>query len=198
MALTSAVILLGLGLTACGNKSNSSNSKTDGITNSQNQQSMQTRVIKEKFAKIKLGDAAKKGEGGDTDAKVTEMLGKGKSTPSRKIAGNKTTALSWNEGKIHITVYFIKHHAVSKYMMRGLVHTNKLTLKAYKAVEKGSSYNDLVKKFGEPCDVNQLLSRGTLVTFAGYYANVPGKTGANATFIFNDDQLVTKAQTDLK
>lgn len=206
VALVSAVALMGIGLTACSSNSNSSSSSSKTSQSSKSKKPEQNKVIsqnkelRDKFDKIKVGDLMSKGQGGNTEKEVTALLGSPNSTTSSKTEGIKTSGATWNKGKVSVTVAYVDKHAISK-MITGFKWTGrpaKLDKKAFNAIADGSTYESVVKKYGEPDGLDESLIMGSRKTTASWITGVKGDTGANAVLTFTNNKLTDKTQTDLK
>ena len=73
-----------------------------------------------------------------------------------------------------------------------------MDLKAFNKVKDDSTYDALVKSFGEPDGLNESVTMGQTNVTAIYMTGIKGKDGATATFVFDNNKLTSKAQTDLK
>lgn len=201
--LGATALVASLGLTGCSNSSNSnSSSKSSKVSKKSNDNKIifQDKELRSKFDQIKVGEIMNQGNGGSTETEVKKLLGSPTSTSSSKTNGIKTSSHVWNKGKVQITVAFVDHNAISK-MITGFKwngRPDKLDLKAYNHVKDGSSYDSLVKKFGEPDGLDESLIMGTRTVMATYITGVKGDAGASAVFSFSNNKLTNKTQTDLK
>lgn len=205
VALISAVVAAGLSLSACSSSNNESSSAKSTQTSKKKSSSAdkiisQNKELRSKFDKIKVGDLMSKGQGGATEKEVTALLGSPSSTTSSKTDGIKTSGASWNKGKVSITVAYVDKHAISK-MITGFKWTGrpaKLDKKAFDSIADGSTYESVIKKYGEPDGLDESLIMGKKTVSATWLTGVKGDTGANAVFTFTNNKLTDKAQTDLK
>lgn len=205
VALISAVVVAGLSLSACSSSNNESSSAKSTQTSKKKSGSAdkiisQNKELRSKFDQIKVGDLMSKGQGGDTEKQVKALLGSPNSTTSSKTEGIKTSGATWNKGKVSITVAYVDKHAISK-MITGFKWTGrpaKLDKKAFNAIADGSTYESVVKKYGEPDGLDESLIMGSRKTTASWITGVKGDTGANAVLTFTNNKLTDKTQTDLK
>lgn len=205
VALISAVVVAGLSLSACSSSNNESSSAKSTQTSKKKSGSAdkiisQNKELRSKFDQIKVGDLMSKGKGGDTEKQVKALLGSPNSTTSSKTEGIKTSGATWNKDKVSITVAYVDKHAISK-MITGFKWTgrpSKLDKKAFNAIANGSTYESVVKKYGEPDGLDESLVMGSRKTTASWITGVKGDTGANAVLTFTNNKLTDKTQTDLK
>ena len=199
VALTSAVTLLGIGLTACSNSTNSSShpSAKTSETHTNDKRVSQDKEFRNKFDKIKVGDLMNKGEGGSTVAQVKSLLGTPTSSSSTKTNGIKTKSLVWIKGGSTITVATVDNNTVSKQItgFKFASRPEKLTLKAFDSIKDGSSYESVIQKYGEPDGLDESLIMGSKHTIATW---VTGVKGDGAVLDFTNNKLTTKTQTNLK
>lgn len=205
VALTSAVVIAGLSLSACSSSNNESSSAKSTQTSKKKSSSAdkiisQNKELRSKFDQIKVGDLMSKGKGGDTEKQVKALLGSPNSTTSSKTEGIKTSGATWNKGKVSITVAYVDKHAISK-MITGFKWTGrpaKLDKKAFDSIADGSTYESVIKKYGEPDGLDESLIMGKKTVAATWITGVKGDTGANAVLTFTNNELTDKTQTDLK
>lgn len=205
VALTSVVVIAGLSLSACSSSNNeSSSAKSTQISKKKSSSTdkiiSQNKELRSKFNQIKVGDLMSKGKGGDTEKQVKALLGSPNSTTSSKTEGIKTSGATWNKGKVSITVAYVDKHAISK-MITGFKWTGrpaKLDKKAFDAIADGSTYESVIKKYGEPDGLDESLIMGKKTVSATWLTGVKGDTGANAVLTFTNNKLTDKTQTDLK
>lgn len=205
VALISAVVIAGLSLSACSSSNNENSSAKSTQTSKKKSSSVdkiisQNKELRSKFDQIKVGDLMSKGKGGDTEKQVKALLGSPNSTTSSKTEGIKTSGASWTKGKVTITVAYVDKHAISK-MITGFKWTGrpaKLDKKAFDAIADGSTYESVIKKYGEPDGLDASLIMGKKTVSATWLTGVKGDTGANAVLTFTNNKLTDKTQTDLK
>lgn len=191
-----------LTLTACSNNSNSDSAKTSkSSSSSDNTKTIsQNKEVRADFDKIKVGELMNNGKGGSTESEVKKILGYPSTTTSSKTDGVKTTGFVWNKGDVQVTVSFTNKNAISKSIsgFKWSGRPEKLDLKSFNAVKEGSSYKDIVNKFGEPDGLDESMIMGTRTIIISYLTGVKGNSGANASFTFANNKLTDKAQTNLK
>ena len=205
VALIGAVALASLSLAACSSSNNENSSAKTTQTSKEKSNSVdktisQNKELRSKFDKIKVGDLMSKGQGGVTEKEVTALLGRPNSTTSSNIDGIKTSGATWNKGEVSITVSYVDKHAISK-MITGFKWTGrpaKLDKKAFDAIADGSTYESVIKKYGEPDGLDESLIMGKKTVSATWLTGVKGDTGANAVLTFTNNKLTDKTQTDLK
>ena len=205
VVLVSAVVIAGLSLSACSSSNNENSSAKSTQTSKKKSSSVdkiisQNKELRSKFDQIKVGDLMSKGKGGDTEKQVKALLGSPNSTTSSKTEGIKTSGASWTKGKVTITVAYVDKHAISK-MITGFKWTGrpaKLDKKSFDSIADGSTYESVIKKYGEPDGLDESLIMGKKTVSATWLTGVKGDTGANAVLTFTNNKLTDKTQTDLK
>lgn len=205
VALISAVVIAGLSLSACSSSNNENSSAKSTQTSKKKSSSVdkiisQNKELRSKFDQIKVGDLMSNGKGGDTEKQVKALLGSPNSTTSSKTEGIKTSGTSWAKGKVTITVAYVNKRAISK-MITGFKWTGrpaKLDKKSFDSIADGSTYESVVKKYGEPDGLYESLIMGKKTVSATWLTGVKGDTGANAVLTFTNNKLTDKTQTDLK
>lgn len=205
VALISAVVIAGLSLSACSSSNNENSSAKSTQTSKRKSSSVdkiisQNKELRSKFDQIKVGDLMSKGKGGNTEKQVKALLGSPNSTTSSKTEGIKTSGASWTKGKVTITVAYVDKHAISK-MITGFKWTGrpaKLDKKSFDSIADGSTYESVIKKYGEPDGLDESLIMGKKTVSATWLTGVKGDTGANAVLTFTNNKLTDKTQTDLK
>lgn len=205
VVLISAVVIAGLSLSACSSSNNENGSAKSTQTSKKKSSSVdkiisQNKELRSKFDQIKVGDLMSKGKGGDTEKQVKALLGSPNSTTSSKTEGIKTSGTSWTKGKVTITVAYVNKRAISK-MITGFKWTGrpaKLDKKSFDSIADGSTYESVVKKYGEPDGLDESLIMGKKTVSATWLTGVKGDTGANAVLTFTNNKLTDKTQTDLK
>lgn len=207
VALISAIAIAGIGLSACSSNSakNGNSVKTTQTSkkknNDQEKVISQNKELRAKFDQIKVGDLMKKGQGGSTEKQVEKLLGEPNSTDSSKTDGIKTSGATWNKENVSITVAYTDHNAVSK-LITGFKWNHrpeKLTLKEFKAIKDGSSYESVVKKYGDPDGLDESLIMGQKTISATWFTGIKAKNaGSNVILTFTNNKLTNKTQTDLK
>lgn len=198
-------------LTACGNSNSSSSSDTTNTTKiakpaKKEPKKVGTTISANKklrsgFDKVKVGDILQQGNGGSTYKQTVEFLGEPTTTTTVKSSGVKVKSTSWTKGGVTIDIGFVKNKAISK-TIAGFTFTDrgkKLDLKAFNSIKDGSSYDDLVSKYGEPDGLNVATVAGQTTTSITYFTGINAKdSNGDATFEFTNGKLTTKSQTNLK
>lgn len=207
MKFKKALSVVGVGLLAvsmAGCSSNSSESKSSGnetkTTHPKKKKTEQKNTFRKNYDKIKVGDVAQQGNGGTSIDEVTPLLGQPTSTSTTKVSGFKVKSYNWTKSDTSILVQFAHKRAITKTIsgFKWDRTSKKLDLKAFNKVKDDSSYESLVKSFGEPDGLNENVIMGQTNVTAVYMTGIKGKEGANATFVFDNNKLTSKAQTDLK
>lgn len=207
MKFKKALSVVGVGLLAvsmAGCSSNSSESKSSGnetkTTQPKKKKTEQKNTFRKNYDKIKVGDVAQQGNGGTSIDEVTALLGQPTSTSTTKVSGFKVKSYNWTKSDTSILVQFAHKKAITKTIsgFKWDRTSKKLDLKAFNKVKDDSSYESLVKSFGEPDGLNENVIMGQINVTAVYMTGIKGKEGANATFVFDNNKLTSKAQTDLK
>lgn len=207
MKFKKALSVVGVGLLAAsmvGCSSNSSESKSSGnetkTTQPKKKKTEQKNTFRKNYDKIKVGDVAQQGNGGTSIDEVTALLGQPTSTSTTKVSGFKVKSYNWTKSDTSILVQFSHKRAITKTIsgFKWDRTSKKLDLKAFNKVKDDSSYESLVKSFGEPDGLNENVIMGQTNVTAVYMTGIKGKEGANATFVFDNNKLTSKAQTDLK
>lgn len=207
MKFKKALSVVGVGLLAvsmAGCSSNSSESKSSGnetkTTQPKKKKTKQKNTFRKNYDKIKVGDVAQQGNGGTSIDGVTALLGQPTSTSTTKVSGFKVKSYNWTKSDTSILVQFAHKRAITKTIsgFKWDRTSKKLDLKAFNKVKDDSSYESLVKSFGEPDGLNENVIMGQTNVTAVYMTGIKGKEGANATFVFDNNKLTSKAQTDLK
>lgn len=207
MKFKKALSVVGVGLLAvsmAGCSSNSSESKSSGdetkTTQQKKKKTEQKNTFRKNYDKIKVGDVAQQGNGGTSIDEVTALLGQPTSTSTTKVSGFKVKSYNWTKSDTSILVQFSHKRAITKTIsgFKWDRTSKKLDLIAFNKVKDDSSYESLVKSFGEPDGLNENVIMGQTNVTAVYMTGIKGKEGANATFVFDNNKLTSKAQTDLK
>lgn len=207
MKFKKALSVVGVGLLAvsmAGCSSNSSESKSSGnetkTTHPKKKKTEQKNTFRKNYDKIKVGDVAQQENGGTSIDEVTTLLGQPTSTSTTKVSGFKVKSYNWTKSDTSILVQFAHKRAITKTIsgFKWDRTSKKLDLKAFNKVKDDSSYESLVKSFGEPDGLNENVIMGQTNVTAVYMTGIKGKEGANATFVFDNNKLTSKAQTDLK
>lgn len=185
-----------IGAIGGGSSSNTSENTSESKTSSSNKAVVQNNAYRKAFDNITVGDLMNNGDGGTALNDVEKVLGKPSSTSTTTIQGIETKSYIWNKGGTVITVQFSNDNTVSKHITGfQFSRTPKFTLDAYNSLEDGSSYDDVVSKYGEPDGLSEMIIGGNKEVTATW---VTGTKGGSLTLQFANDSLVSKAQTGLK
>lgn len=195
--------LLGLSLSACSSNSSSkgNSEKTTEQSKKKNETISQNKELREKFDQVKVGELSKHGEGGSTIQDVEKLLGKANTTDTTTVESYKTKSYIWNKGAVTVTVQFEPDKVVTKDItgFKWGKRDEKLDLAAFNSIQDGATYDDIVKKYGEPDSLNESLLLGTKTVTGLWYTGIKGKAdGAFASLTFENGALTSKTQTDLK
>jgi hypothetical protein len=79
-----------------------------------------------------------------------------------------------------------------------LTRKNKIDLAQFNEVANGTSYNDVINKFGEPDNYTETLIGGDKQTMVMYTSGVKGDLGANFNITFSNDAVSGKSQASMK
>uniref|UniRef100_UPI00374E632E DUF3862 domain-containing protein n=1 Tax=uncultured Scardovia sp. TaxID=655654 RepID=UPI00374E632E len=156
----------------------------------------QDEEFRKNFDSIKVGDLMKSGEGGSTESDVEKLLGKPFSSSTSDFQGVKTQINMWSKGSVSITVQFTDSKTVSK-NITGFKFSRqpKLDINAYNTISDGSSYNDVVAKYGEPDGLNEMLVSGQRTVTAYWFT---GAKSGSAVLTFTNGRLTSKSQSNLE
>lgn len=102
----------------------------------------------------------------------------------------------WSKGSVSITVQFTDSKTVSK-NITGFKFSRqpKLDINAYNTISDGSSYNDVVAKYGEPDGLNEMLVSGQRTVTAYWFT---GAKNGSAVLTFTNGRLTSKSQSNLE
>ena len=153
------------------------------------------------YNKIKLGDLAKSGQGGSSYKKIKKILGSSPSdTSSSETSGIKTELDSWDFDGIAIIVTFVNHHAVGSSLTGLRWKRAKPTFNKsnFKKVSTNLSSDDVLKKFGIPDEITQLLIFEKYQTKYTWFTGIKGSLGANVSIDFVNNSVSGKSQTGLR
>lgn len=183
-----------------GKKSDTNN--TDLVSDDRGDQiSKENATILRAYNKIKLGDLAKSGQGGSSYKKIKKILGSSPSdTSSSETSGIKTELDSWDFDGIAIIVTFVNHHAVGSSLTGLRWKRAKPTFNKsnFKKVSTNLSSDDVLKKFGIPDEITQLLIFGKYQTKYTWFTGITGSLGANVSIDFVNTNVSGKSQTGLE
>ncbi|MFC6315215.1 DUF3862 domain-containing protein [Lapidilactobacillus achengensis] len=178
--------------TTATNTKSSSSSKTDS-----------GKITRAQFDAVKIGDLMNKADGGQTTDEIKKTFGKPASTSSSTTEGVKTDILTWTnvEGGLgaNIIISFTDGKAFSKNLAGFKINRkNKISLADFESIANGTSYNDVIAKFGEPDSLDESLIGGTKKVIAMYMTGIKGDLGANFNITFDNDAVSGKSQSDMK
>lgn len=189
-----AIIVIG-GAIGSGSSSDTS-SVSESKSNSSDKITSQNTDFRKKFDTIVVGDLMSHGDGGTTLSDVEKSLGKPSTTSTQDVQGVQIKNYVWSKGDISITVEFNGDKAVSKGITGfKFSRASKFTLDAYNSLADGSTYEDVVSKYGEPDGVHEMIIGGNKTVTATW---VTGTKGGTITLSFTNDNLTSKAQSGLK
>ena len=156
----------------------------------------QDEEFRKNFDSIKVGDLMKSGDGGSTESDVEKLLGKPFSSSTSDFQGVKTQINMWSKSSVSITVQFTDSKTVSK-NITGFKFSRqpKLDINAYNTISDGSSYNDVVAKYGEPDGLDEMLVSGQRTVTAYWFT---GAKNGSAILTFTNGRLTSKSQSNLK
>ncbi len=161
------------------------------------------KITRNQFDAIKLGDLLNKGTNGATVDELKKQFGEPKSTSSSTEQGVKTDILTWTnvEGGLgaNIIVGFTDNHAFSKNITGfKFDRDKKISLADFNSLTDGTSYADVVSKFGEPDGYNETLIGDQKTVIADYMSGIKGDLGANFNVTFTNDKISGKSQSNME
>lgn len=176
---------------------------TNGTKSSSSNKSDNGKITRAQFDAVKIGDLMNKADGGQTTDEIKKTFGKPSSTSSSTIQGVKTDILTWTnvEGGLgaNIIISFTDGKAFSKNLAGFKINRkNKISLADFESIANGTSYNDVIAKFGEPDSLDESLIGGTKKVIAMYMTGIKGDLGANFNITFDNDAVSGKSQSDMK
>lgn len=201
------VIVIGVASSMGGNKdkeSKTTDNKTESSTTSSNKSSESSAKIKRSdFDAIKIGDLMQSADGGDTLDSLKQKFGEPNDASSSETNDVKTDIVTWDkvDNKIgsSMVISFTDGKAFSKDLTGfKLTRKNKIDLAQFNAITNGTSYNDVINKFGEPDNYTETLIAGEKQTMAMYTSGVKGDFGANFNVTFTNDVVSGKSQSSMK
>ena len=191
-----AIIVIGGAVGGGSDPDTSSASENNSSSSSSNKTSTQNATFRKAFDNITVGDLMNHGDGGTTLNDVEKVLGKPSTTSMQDVQGVQAKSCIWTKDGVTITVEFNGNQAVSK-GITGFKFSRapKFTLDAYNSLEDGSSYDDVVSKYGEPDGLNEMIVGGEKSVAATW---ITGTKGGTITLEFTNDSLVSKTQSGLE
>lgn len=191
-----AIIVIGGAVGGGSDPDTSSTSENNSSSSSNNKVITQNDAFRKAFDNIAVGDLMNHGDGGTTLDTVEKALGKPSATSTTTIQGIETKNYIWSKGGVSITVVFNGDQAVSKHITGfKFSRAPKFNLDAYNSLEDGSSYEDVVSKYGEPDGLSEMIIGGNKNVTATW---ATGTKGGTITLEFTNDSLVSKAQSSLE
>lgn len=191
-----AIIVIGGAIGGGSGSDTPSTSESKSSSSSNNKVIAQNNAFRKVFDNIAVGDLMSHGNGGTTLNDVEKALGKPSTTSTTTIQGIETKNYIWSKGGVAITVVFNGDQAVSKHITGfKFSRTSKFTLDAYNSLADGSTYEDVVSKYGEPDGLSEMIIGGNKNVTATW---ITGTKGGTITLEFTNDSLVSKAQSGLE
>ena len=178
-----AIIIIGA---VAGGGDDSSSDKSSRSSNAETSHKKDDRTIsknaelRKKFDAIVVGDLMSNGDGGTSLTDVEKSLGKPVSTSTTNLQNVK-----------------VKDDKTVSKDITGFKFTRspKLDLKAFDSIADGANYDDVVKQYGEPDNLNEMKISGETTLNATW---VTGTKGGTATLTFENGGMTSKTQVDLK
>ncbi|WP_261805656.1 DUF3862 domain-containing protein [Lapidilactobacillus luobeiensis] len=208
------IIVAGIGSALGGNKGDDetasdktetekSSSKSTESKASSSSKADSGKITRAQFDAVKVGDLFKEGEGGQTTEEIEKLFGKPSSTSSSTTENVKTDLLTWTnvEGGFgaNIVIGFTNNKVFSKDLTGFKVNRkNKITLADFESIANGTSYNDVISKFGEPDGLTESMINGDKNVVAMYLTGVKGSLGANFNITFDNDVVSGKSQSSME
>ena len=194
-----AIIIIGA---VAGGGDDSSSDKSSRSNNAETSHNKDDRTIsknaelRKKFDAIVVGDLMSNGDGGTSLTDVEKSLGKPVSTSTTNLQNVKVKDETWTKDGVTVTVQFNDDKTVSK-DITGFKFTRspELDLKAFDSIADGANYDDVIKQYGEPDNLNEMKISGETTLNATW---VTGTKGGTATLTFENGGMTSKTQVDLK
>lgn len=161
------------------------------------------KITRKQFDAIKIGDLMSQATDGATVDELKQQFGEPKSTSSSTTQGIKTDILTWTnvEGGFgaNVIVSFTDNHAFGKNITGFKFNRDKkISLDDFNSLADGTSYSDVVSKFGEPDGYNETLIGDQKTVITSYMSGVKGDLGANFNVTFTNDKVSGKSQSGMK
>lgn len=191
----SVIALLGIATSAC----SSSNKTNTPKKNTSTKVVSQDKNFRKKYDQIEVGELSNHGEGGFSVQQVEDLLGKPSASTESTLMNYKVKSETWTKGSVTITVEFESDKVVSKDItgFKWSGRPEKLNLSAYDNLQNGTSYDEIVKQYGEPDSLNESKMLGKETISAIWLTGVKGESGASVTLTFDNGQLTAKTQSNL-
>lgn len=193
LAILAILVIAG---TIGGGSDPDTSSASESKSSSNNKVITQNTEFRKAFDNIAVGDLMSHGDGGTALSDVEKSLGKPSTTSTQDVQGVQIKNYIWSKGGVSITVEFNGDQAVSKDITGfKFSRTPKFDLDAYNSLADGSSYDDVVSKYGEPDGLSEMIIGGEKTVTATW---ITGTKGGTITLSFTNDALTSKAQSGLK
>ena len=182
-------------LSACAGSTDSKKDTSSSSSSAKNEVVLKNTELRNKFNSIKVGDIMDSGNGGSTLDEVKKSLGK-----PTKFQGTSAKTGTWTKNGVTIMLHFVDDKVVTKDLsgFKFGRREEKLTLDAFNQIQTGASYDEIIKNYGEPDSLNELVVSGETKITAIWLTGIKGSSYANATLQFTNGQLTSKTQSELK
>ncbi|BDR56467.1 DUF3862 domain-containing protein [Xylocopilactobacillus apis] len=189
------------------NSNKSSNSKVkSSITKGK---FLKKEPTKSQFNKIKVADTSEKNSKGSTLSEAEKLLGKPTNLTTNTIKGTTSSYANWTyirkqtSDSISLSISFTNQRAVSKAIVGFKVdRPKKISLSDFNNIKNGTTYDEVIKEFGEPNGLTESISSKktfkTAIFSSNLNTNPSDSKTANVTFVFTANKLTAKNQTGLK
>lgn len=204
-------------LTACNGKSSSSQSeskttKTAKKKTSENKVNYYTTdygdratetsaSIYQTFLNVKLGDVMNEGEGGTSYQKIKkDFNGAPTTNSSSETSGVSTEIGVWQYDEAKVTFTFVNDHVVGANLsgFRWKKPKNKITRSSYQKITSDLDLKDIMKNWGYPDEISQILILGNYETKYTWFSGIDGPIGSSASVTFTNNKITAKSQHGLK
>lgn len=190
------IVIFAIGGAIGGGSGSDTSSTSESKSNSNDKTISQNTEFRKKFDAIVVGDLMSHGDGGTTLSDVEKSLGKPSTTSTQDVQGVQVKDYIWDKGGVSISVQFNDDKTVSKDITGfKFSRTPKFDLDAYNNLADGSSYDDVVSKYGEPDGLNEMIISGEKNVTATW---ITGTKGGTIALTFTNDSLTSKTQSGLK
>lgn len=194
------IVVIFIGGALGGDKGDSKSNKATNSSSDKNKVISKDTKLRNKFDDIKVGDLMNSGNGGSTLDEVKKSLGEPNSTSTTDLQGVSVKTDTWTKNDVTVMVQFEDDKVVSKDItgFKFGKRDEKLTLAVFNQIQTGASYDEIVKNYGEPDSLNEMVINGETMITAVWLTGIKGGLGANVTLQFTNNQLTSKTQTELK
>ncbi|MGT2932787.1 DUF3862 domain-containing protein [Streptococcus catagoni] len=151
------------------------------------------------FEKIKVAKVEQEFKGGTSLEELKELFGQ-PTSHEQKPAGNvKLDNYTWHFDHVVIKANLFENSTIVKSISNfAFSRKMKISLKDYNKLEKGMSYNQVVKILTEPDDYTEASSSDNVQLQAIWISGIKTRVqGANINLIFKNDKLVELSQKGL-